>query len=290
MAISGNGQVVASVNPETGVLSIINGAAVTATYSLAAGAGTPVFADDDQTLYVSNPGAHSIAKVNLQTHELSGISTGYNLPGSIAKDSSGTLYFLATLSPEGIKETGSAHPLTGLFRVDGQSVREVQPPSDYTALAVSGSTLVELSPSLESKTTLVTVLNTRAETERRFTISGYDHMIAALPDGTFLVFAGGAEASVLDLDSRTSSTIAFPAGILSFSGGYVALNNGSVWEVAIAPDGAGKPLFSGSFVVGQPVDNLYGGFAKDSAGILHFQSRTTHGSLTPTALRLTSDH
>ncbi len=269
------GGTVANVNPETGALTVSTDNAAAATFNLGFGASTPRITDN--AVYVMQPSQNAIARIDLQSLNLTSISLGAYVPIGLVKDSGGTVIALAQLS--------SDHSKGALIGVSGGFAAELMKADGYSAIAVSGTDIVGVEPSQDGLNTTVHVYSQNSATESTFTLNRKVDTVAALSSGVIAYKGGATEASVLDLNShKESGTVRFAAGVLAVSGDRVALFDGSIGNVALTTDGSGAPKLSWTLFSKQAVEDLYAGFAVSTANgadTLLVSHRSPHGALLP---------
>lgn len=274
----GTGGSMASYDPETGLLRLIAGSVVTATVQLGPG-GNNVIATAS-AVYVPQPAAQSIAKVDLSTNAVSYVPTPGYSPLELATDPSGTVYSTAA--------TVANSKQGAILRIANGNATEVSKGDTATSISASNSALFWTSPSQDGASTVVHAYDPNSATTKVMTVGRNAAWITTLSDGkSALVYRGGdSEASVLDLDSFTESgTTRFSAGILGAGlGDRFSLLDGSIGSVKVAPDGAGNPQASWTLLSKQSVGDLYAGFAVTTANgvdTLVVSHRSAQGNLLP---------
>jgi len=274
----GTGGMMASYDPETGLLRFIANNAVTVTVLIAKGGNNAVATAD--SLYVPQPAAQSVAKVDLQAKTVSYVPTPGYSPLEMATDLSGTVYSTAA---------SAASPKQGaILRIANGTATEVSKGDTPTSISASNSRILWTSPSQDGASTEVHEYDPSSATEKVMTVGRNAAWVTALSDGkSALVYRGGdVEASVLDLDSFTEAgLVSFPAGILGASqGDRFSLLDGSVGSVKVGPSGTGAPQATWTLVSRQPVEDLYAGFAVTTANgmdMLVVSHRSVEGYLFP---------
>ncbi len=273
MAVSGG--TVANANPETGVLTVSTDHAAAATFNLGFGASTPRITDN--AVYVMQPSQNAIARIDLQSLNLTSISLGAYVPIGLVKDSGGQVIALTQLA--------SDHSKGALIGVSGGFASQLMAANGFTAVTAFGTDIVGVEPSEDGQTTTVHIYSQHSAAESTFTLNRKVDTVAAFSSGVIAYKGGATEASVLDLNSRKESgTASFYDGILAVSGDRVALFDGSIGDVALTTDGSGAPKLSWTLFSKQAVEDLYAGFAisaADGAQTLLVSHRSPQGALLP---------